>query len=724
MTTASLSAHRPATTSRGGGPTDPSHDEELRRGIIHTAVSRPVAAALVVSFATLIAAVPVAQALLEKVKGDDSVLPDLFKRAPTRANLKQFEDDVEKSSYLKDAVQPRVQLLLTSRGHAGNKRAVIGRQPGWLFYVPGVLALAGPGFLDGDWQRARQKAALDDGDEPLFPDPRPAVLALHRALAARGIRLVLFPVPDKAALAPRELHGRPQTAVATNRDYPRFVAEMRAAGVLVFDPAPEALHEGEPPRFMAQDTHWTPAWMEVVAARLAAFVRENVALPPVTAPSLKTALTPVERVGDLVDMLKLPEGQQLYQPQKLVVRQVQDPAGPWAPKESADVLLHERVLVVGDGRGRVGRHRAAPGDRARSRPRRHRAERLGRVRHAQAAERGAGGGRGSPRGQEGGDLGVRLARARGGQLEALRVREEEVRVLVTGAAGVMGSRLVRALERRGHSVRGLVMPGDPLRRRLEGTACEVVEGDLGDRASLERACAGIELCYHLAAVILSPDLTVFDRVNRDGTAHMVAAATGVEHFIYVSSASVVYPRRTPYAESKLAAEEIVKAGAFAYTIVRPTLVYDEQGGEEFRRFLAYLQRFPVVPFVGRGTALKRPVYSEDVVEGLALIAGNERAHGRTYNFSGGEAISIEELARLMLAHHGQRKRFVHLPVPLCRALAAALRAVSADPPLNEYTIAGMINDADLDPAEAVRDLGYRPLGVRDGFARCFPAAVS
>jgi hypothetical protein len=339
MTTASLSAHRPATTSRGGGPTDPSHDEELRRGIIHTAVSRPVAAALVVSFATLIAAVPVAQALLEKVKGDDSVLPDLFKRAPTRANLKQFEDDVEKSSYLKDAVQPRVQLLLTSRGHAGNKRAVIGRQPGWLFYVPGVLALAGPGFLDGDWQRARQKAALDDGDEPLFPDPRPAVLALHRALAARGIRLVLFPVPDKAALAPRELHGRPQTAVATNRDYPRFVAEMRAAGVLVFDPAPEALHEGEPPRFMAQDTHWTPAWMEVVAARLAAFVRENVALPPVTAPSLKTALTPVERVGDLVDMLKLPEGQQLYQPQKLVVRQVQDSAGPWAPKESADVLL-------------------------------------------------------------------------------------------------------------------------------------------------------------------------------------------------------------------------------------------------------------------------------------------------------------------------------------------------------------------------------------------------
>jgi hypothetical protein len=338
--TSLTAAPLPASTSRGGGPTDPSHDVELRRGIIHTKVTRPVAAALVASFLLIVAAVPVGQALLEKAKGDDSVLPDLFKRPPTRANLKQFEDDLEKASYLKEAVQPRVQLWLTARGHAGNKRALVGQSPGWLFYVPGVLALAGPGFLDLDWQRARQKAALDDGDEALYPDPRPAVLELHRALAARGIRLVLFPVPDKAALAPAELHGRSVGEVASNRDYARFVTEMRAAGVLVFEPAPAEIHGGEPPRYMAQDTHWTPAWREVVAARLAALVREKVPLPERPAPRLRTALTPVERVGDLVDMLKLPEGQTLYLPQKLVVRQVQDAQGaPWAPSETADVLL-------------------------------------------------------------------------------------------------------------------------------------------------------------------------------------------------------------------------------------------------------------------------------------------------------------------------------------------------------------------------------------------------
>src|SRR5205814_1081565 len=137
------------------------------------------------------------------------------------------------------------------------------------------------------------------------------------------------------------------------------------------------------------------------------------------------------------------------------------------------------------------------------------------------------------------------------------------------------SRLVRLLAQAGRPVRGLVLPGDPLRARLD-PRCEVVEGDLADPAALDQACAGVELVYHLAAVILSPDVTVFDRVNRDGTATLVraAAAAGVRHFVYVSSASVVYPRRTPYAESKLAAERIVAAEArFAHTIVRPTLVY-------------------------------------------------------------------------------------------------------------------------------------------------------
>ncbi|HXK16163.1 MAG TPA: NAD-dependent epimerase/dehydratase family protein [Polyangiaceae bacterium] len=298
--------------------------------------------------------------------------------------------------------------------------------------------------------------------------------------------------------------------------------------------------------------------------------------------------------------------------------------------------------------------------------------------------------------------------------------------LVTGAAGVMGARLVSRLRAAGWNVRALVLPKDPLRARIEHLGCELREGDVRDAVSLEGACDGVDTVYHLAAVIIAHDPSQFTRVNRDGTAHVVAEArrAGVGHFVYVSSASVVYPRRTAYAESKLQAEELVQSSGLPFTIVRPTLVYERGGGQELMMFLDYLRRFPVVPFIGAGAAVKRPVWSEDIVDGLLRLAGARVALGKTYNFSGAERISMLALARLLLAHHDRSRPFLHLPVWLCRLLAGVLGLLMTRPPLTLSAIAGVVNDADLDPALAMRELGYAPLGVRDGFERCFRAAAA
>ena len=296
------------------------------------------------------------------------------------------------------------------------------------------------------------------------------------------------------------------------------------------------------------------------------------------------------------------------------------------------------------------------------------------------------------------------------------------RALITGAAGEVGRRLARRLVADGWEVRALVLPGDPLRAQLHGIVSDIHEGDVRDAGSLGPACADADTVFHLAAVILTQDLEQYDRINRRGTANLVAAAAaaGVRHFVYVSSASVVYPRLTPYGKSKLDAERIVAAETrFAHTIVRPTLVYDGTGAQEFMIFRRHLLRFPVVPFVGAGRCRKRPVFSEDVVDGLARIAGNDAALGRTYNLSGGEAITLADLARLVLQLEGQPRPLVPLPVALCKVVAAALGRVMRNPPLTPYAIAGFTNDADLDPALAMAELGYRPRGVRAGLTACF-----
>jgi len=294
-------------------------------------------------------------------------------------------------------------------------------------------------------------------------------------------------------------------------------------------------------------------------------------------------------------------------------------------------------------------------------------------------------------------------------------------ILVTGASGTVGVRLVRRLTAAGHAVRALVLPGDPLRPRLDGTGCELCEGDLRDGSGLAAALAGSETVYHLAAVVLSEDARLFRQVNVEGTRRLLEAAVAARagHFIYISSASVVYPSSAPYARSKREAERLVLARAdrLGVTVVRPTLVYETGGGIELQIFERLL-RLPLVPLIDGGRVRKNPVHVEDLVDGLAAIAGRRETFGKIYNLCGGEEVTLRELAELLLERRGERRRFISVPLPLCRLAAGVIGPLSRRRELARHALAGLSQDASLDPTAAGRDLGYHPVGVREGLARC------
>lgn len=292
-------------------------------------------------------------------------------------------------------------------------------------------------------------------------------------------------------------------------------------------------------------------------------------------------------------------------------------------------------------------------------------------------------------------------------------------ILITGAAGEIGSRMVRWFCEQGHAVRALVLPGDPQAARLTEQA-KVYEGDVTRPASLPAAFAGVDVVYHLAAVLLGERAELFAAVNVEGTRNVVAAAAaaGVRHLIHVSSASVVYPNTTHYSRSKRQAEAIVTAcSAVQWTIVRPTLVYDGEGGLEFKLYADFVRRYPVVPLVAGGRAKKRPVHVANLLSGLLAMAGNPVTFGKTYNLSGGETVTLRELAELMLERRGRRKPMLPVPARLCAIAASLYGRLRQRPLLMEHTIAGLTQDADLDPTAAMQDLGYRPIGVREGMRR-------
>jgi len=256
--------------------------------------------------------------------------------------IHQYEDRLEEESWLTQTVLPPAQMALSRVFGLGNETVYLGR--GWLFYRPAVDYLTGHGFLNPN-QLARRTASGDEWTTPPQPDPLKAIGQFHDLLAARGIALVVVPVPVKATL-----HAGQFTSAVTNGteaihnpSYHDFLRALAARGVRVFDPTePLAAfaHTHNAPAYLATDTHWTPAAMETVAAALATGIRPL--LPEIsTTTAFQKNAAAVTNLGDLGKLLKMPEGSRWPAPETVEIHSVQPAAGSMAKviDPAADVLL-------------------------------------------------------------------------------------------------------------------------------------------------------------------------------------------------------------------------------------------------------------------------------------------------------------------------------------------------------------------------------------------------
>ncbi|MCQ2062758.1 MAG: SDR family NAD(P)-dependent oxidoreductase [Fibrobacter sp.] len=284
-----------------------------------------------------------------------------------------------------------------------------------------------------------------------------------------------------------------------------------------------------------------------------------------------------------------------------------------------------------------------------------------------------------------------------------------MRILITGGAGVVGKALCRELLTRGVCVRVLSLPGDTLAKSLPPQV-ELFEGDVSDYMSMRPAFDGVDCVFHLAAVLLSNDVSLFEKVNVGGTRNVVSACqdAGVRRILYVSSISVTYPVLTPYGKSKLAGESFVKDSGLDWTIVRPSLVIGDGGGAEFNMFARYVLRFPVCVLPGGGKCLKRPVRSVDLVKGIACAGLCDDACGKTYALAGPEVMTMAEMAARVAASAGVRRRIVSLPWSIAKRLAVLKNWIGGEKVSAEQALAGFLYDAAPDISFAQKDLEYCP----------------
>jgi nucleoside-diphosphate-sugar epimerase len=262
-----------------------------------------------------------------------------------------------------------------------------------------------------------------------------------------------------------------------------------------------------------------------------------------------------------------------------------------------------------------------------------------------------------------------------------------VKAFVTGGTGFVGAHLVQALLVRGDAVTCLVR--SPAKTRALGWtehSVRVVPGDLDDPVALRQGCAGAEVIFHVAGRISARHPDDFLRANRDGTANVLEAASQdpPRRFVLVSSLAAAGPTArgqpldesrppspvTPYGQSKLAAEVLVRAMPWPWTIVRPPTVYGEWDREVLKVFK--LARAGVVPLFGDGTQELSVLYGGDLADALIAAATAPAAANRLYYAAHPAMTTSRELVRAIgraVRGMGTREpRVVPLPGPLARAL--------------------------------------------------------
>lgn len=321
-----------------------------------------------------------------------------------------------------------------------------------------------------------------------------------------------------------------------------------------------------------------------------------------------------------------------------------------------------------------------------------------------------------------------------------------MKVLVTGAAGLLGSHLAELALERGYALRLFVRPGEEV-SWLARAGADVCRGDLTDRASLEAAVHGVDMVLHCAARMgpWGPEAQ-YELVNVRGPKVLteIALAAGVQRIVHVSSIDVhglvvgdevdetapFGSEQDLYCRSKKAGEveiqRLISDRGAPVTIVRPGLIYGPRDTHSFGRFVRLVEQGKMV-IIGSGKNHLPLIYVTDVAQGILLAAETDRAIGRTYLLVNDELVTQQDYFNAIAKELSVRPPKWHVPYRLALALGAIgelmghLAGREQPPPLMRFGLKQMGGENRFVITRARQELGFSPQvnlarGVRQGVA--------
>ena len=299
------------------------------------------------------------------------------------------------------------------------------------------------------------------------------------------------------------------------------------------------------------------------------------------------------------------------------------------------------------------------------------------------------------------------------------------RVLVAGATGYLGRRLVPRLVARGRRVRALVRGGAARAAAFPHLAgCEIAEGEVTDAAACRRAAVEVEAIVNLVGIIREKGAATFEAVHVGGTRALLEAgrAAGVRRFLYVSAIGARLDAASSYARTKAEAERLVRESGLTWLVLRPSIVFARDG--EFYGILDDLTATPLVPVLGPGRAPLSPLHADDLADVQAVALDRPAAWDRAYELCGPEAIPFVDLLRRVARGRGRKVALFHVPLFLARPAVRLMARLLPDPPITPDQLVMLEEGSTCDRGPAEQAFGLTFRSVDDVLGDRLPAPAA
>ena len=280
---------------------------------------------------------------------------------------------------------------------------------------------------------------------------------------------------------------------------------------------------------------------------------------------------------------------------------------------------------------------------------------------------------------------------------------EIMKVLVTGATGFSGSRVVPLILKSGFQVRVFVRPTSD-RSPLSALTVEWATGDFANPETFTAALRGVDALINIASLGFGHAESILKSMKE----------AGVKRGLFISTTAIFTQLNAGSKSIRLAAEEAIQTSGLDFTILRPTMIYGSKRDRNMWRLIRLLRITPVTPIFGDGESLQQPIFVDDVAQAVLLALKTDATIGKSYNIAGKAPLTYNQVIDTVAAALGKRVWKLHLPyIPIVRMLQFIER-MRLRLPIKAEQVLRLNESKAFSYEEAQRDFGFGPRSFEEG----------